>query len=303
MNKIIDLHHHLDTLPYLFNLRNRLQSHKISLNDYLKDDQKVIISTAFYVSLFSDFQGLIEMITSIKSEALKLGNKVKIITSRDQLDDDYNLGLIFHVESARCLKDPINQMQQLFDHGVRGIIPMHFKDNHLGTSCDDIFRRIGFKKQDHGLTDLGEKFVQKCNELGIWLDVTHTTDQTADDILDSAKEVMVSHIGVREIKDLKRNKSIQFYKKLAKKQGVIGMIPWTHLIGEQKDQYKLQLKTLLSENLTSNIAIGTDLGAPIKTHSTIKSSFDLKQQIDGLPHAEDILWGNAYRFFKRALPN
>lgn len=303
MNKIIDLHHHLDTLPYLFNLRNRLQSHKISLNDYLKDDHKVIINAAFYISLFSNFNDLLQMIDQLKAQVDKLGDRVKIITTKDDLNADFNLGILLHVESARPLKEPLEQINILFDHGVRGIIPMHFKDNHLGTSCDDIFRRIGVKKTDHGLTDLGEKFVEKCNDLGLWLDVTHTTDQTADDILDSANEVMASHIGVREIKNLKRNKSISFYKKLAAKKGIMGMIPWTHLIGESKDGFQLQLKTLLSENLHQILAIGTDLGAPIKTHPSIKSSFDLEQQIQGLAHAEDILWGNAYQFFNRALPS
>ena len=303
MLKIADLHNHLDTLPFLFNLRNRLQGHKISLSDYLTHDSKVIISVAFYVTCFGSYSGLLRMIRELKYEIKMLGDNVKLLESKSDLESNFSLGLIFHVESARLIKNPKDQLPELFDNGVRGIIPLHFVDNHLGTSCDDILRRSGFKRSDFGLTQAGEDFVELCNELGIWLDLTHTTDQTASDLLESANEIMVSHIGVRDIKNLSRNKSIDFYKKIAKKNGVIGIIPWEHLIGSEKHHYQLQFKTLISEQLQNHICIGTDYGAPIKTHKDFKSAFDLGGEIKELPKSDDLLWNNAFRFFKRALPS
>lgn len=243
------------------------------------------------------------MIKDFKNDLEKLGNRVQLITQQSDLDKDFNLGIILHIESARTLKNPLIQIQELYDLGIRGVIPMHFKDNHLGNSCDDLLRRTGFKRRDHGLTDIGERFIEKCNEMKIWLDLTHTSDQTALDILESANEVMVSHIGIRDLRKYDRNKTIHFYKKLVNKKGVIGITPWTHLIGKEKHQYLLNMKTLLSEGIEEAVCIGTDYGAPINTHKDFKSSLDLGHEInDQMIKPENILWNNAFNFFKRALP-
>ena len=172
----------------------------------------------------------------------------------------------------------------------------------IGTSCDHPLRRVGFNLKDAGLSEYGREFVEKCNELKIWLDLTHTTDKTADDILEIANYSMVSHVGIRDTVNRKRNKSVDFYKKLSNKGGLIGITPWCHLIGDEEDSFYKTLKYGLDHGLEKSLCIGTDFGAPIKTHNTIKSIFDIGNIIDELPHSTDnIRWNNAYDFLKNAL--
>lgn len=300
-SQFIDLHHHLDTLSPLFNARNRLQEHLIHLQDYnIKNQKKSIISLAFYVPFYNSYNDLLSL---IKNMVLKIKSQnIKIIETQDDLKDNFSLGIIFHIESARILTDFNSQLPELFDLGIRGIIPIHFKDNQLGNSCDDLLRRTNIKKRDDGLTTKGLEFVSKCNELGLWLDIAHATDITANDILDTANNTIISHVGVRNLHPFKRNQSLSLLKKLADKGGVIGITPWQRLIGNKKESYKEQFEFLIKNNLKDSICIGSDFGAPIKTYKDFKSSFNLAEVLNSFEHAHKFQWENAYNFFKRVLP-
>jgi microsomal dipeptidase-like Zn-dependent dipeptidase len=301
MKKIIDLHTHLNTLDEFFQLRTKFQSHPNTTVSHIKHDYKVILSVAMYVQIYQDYNSLIKLIKNYKTEISSL-EKVQLILSPEDLDKDFKVGIILHVESGRVLNDANSQLEELYALGVRGIIPIHFKDNMIGTSCDHPLRRVGFDLKDKGLSTYGREFVEKCNQLKIWLDLTHTTDKTADEILELANYCMVSHIGIRDTINRKRNKSIDFYTKLSKKGGLIGITPWCHLIGDTQDSLYNTFKYGLDHGLEKSLCIGTDFGAPIKTHETIKSIFDIGNIVDELPHSiDDIRWNNAYKFLIKAL--
>lgn len=294
--RIVDIHNHIDTLNGLLRLRGKLQHHLTNIRDYLptQEGAQVLLSVSLYASFYQTFDHLIDLIQSIKKEIDSLGSDVQLIETNADLRKNFKLGLILHVESARLLKNYQSQLPQLFDYGVRGIIPVHFKDNQFGDSCDDPLRRLSLKKRNRGLTTEGEKIVKLCNDKGIWIDLTHTTDTTASDILSIAKKTMVSHIGIRELKNLKRNKPLAFLKKLSEKGGLIGLSPWTHLVG---NSYKGHYEFAKNNALEDSICIGSDYGVPIKTEKTYSSLFKIASEIPD----EKFLFKNAWNFFDRAL--
>ena len=233
-----------------------------------------------------------------------LGPDVRLITKKADLEGEYKVGCHLHIESARTLKDPEVQLPHLWELGIRGIIPIHFVDNYIGNSSDDLWRRLKIKRKDSGLTAEGKKFIQIMNELGMWVDLSHTMDTTANEILDIANEVMVSHVAIRDNVFRMRNKSINFLKNVADKGGIFGLTPWQHLIGNEKEGYDKVIQLSLDYDLKHAVCIGTDLGAPIKTHKTIKSVFDLGKIADKYSeHAENIKWNNAFDYFQRVLPD
>lgn len=304
MNKIIDLHNHLDTLQDFVLLRSKVQNHAYKIEDHLLDNHQTIISVPIHVLAWQRYNDIVYMLKDFRKKAKSYGDDLKIIETKSDLDANFKLGIIFHVESARLIKNPKSQLPQLFDLGVRGIIPLHFVDNHLGQSCDDPLRRIGLKKTDRGLTDQGYLFIEQMNQLGMWVDVSHTSDQTGNDILTHANEVMASHIAIRDITKRMRNKNLSFFKKLAEKQGIFGLQPWQHLVGNEKDSYYNHLKIVIEHGLENSVCLGTDFGAPIKTHKTIKSIYNCAKIAENLSSvSERIKFQNAYNFFKRVLPN
>lgn len=299
MKQIIDLHTHLDTLNYALRLRGRQQNHFLQLQDHVVSERKTILSASIYVNFYRNYEFLKNMIINFKKQIASLGDEALLITQKSDLKKDFKLGIVLHIESARTIKQFENQLPELFDLGVRGVIPVHFVDNHLGSTCDDPFRRLNLKQQDLGITKEGERFVSLCNKLGIWIDLTHTTDVTGDDMLELADKVMVSHVGIRELNSLLRNKSLSFLKKVAQKQGVFGLSPWTHLIGAKTSAIEHHYQFAISNGLQQNICIGTDFGAPIGTSTNITSIFDIENLIGD----ERFLYKNALGYLERSLPN
>lgn len=292
MSNIADIHTHVETLGFLVRLPGKLQNHLVSLGDHIKEDSKVILSVSLYVNFYQDYKALKNLILRFLKEVEACGEKVVLLKEKRDLQKDFKLGIVLHVESARTLKKFDSQLPELYELGVRGIIPVHFIDNHLGNTCDDLFRRFGLKKSDEGITNQGEKFVELCNNLGLWLDLTHTTDKTGDDMLQIANKVMASHIGIRDLKNIQRNKPIDFLKKIANKGGLIGLSPWQHLVGFESDAYQKHFQFAKDQGLSKNISIGTDFGVPIYTDSKIKSVFDISKVIED----EDFLYNNAFNF-------
>lgn len=303
MNKIVDIHNHLDTLSPIFRYRNKIQGHLLKMEDHIKEGTQCLINLAFYVQGYENFEDLIKLIQETRKKASLLGDRVQIIKNSKDLDKEFSLGLIFHVESGRTLKNYKKELPILRSEGVRGIIPVHFKDNHLGNSCDDIWRRIGLKKQDRGLSQKGKEFTKICNDLGFWLDLSHSSEKMGEDLLEYGEKVMISHVGVRELRNLKRNKPLSILKEIAKKNGLIGVIPWAHLIGNQKESFQETVSYLVKNELEDSLSFGSDFGAPIKTAKHLKSIFDLSREIKSIPFdPEKMRWKNPWAFFKRVLP-
>ena len=301
MKRIFDLHHHLDTLQSFAQLRSKLQHHIYRLEDHRNENYQTVISVSIYA--WQSFGQIVSMIKNLKSRIHQLSPKVQLITKKSDLYDSFQLGIILHVESGRLIQSPADQLVELYELGVRGIIALHFVDNFIGKSCDDPLRRFGLKGKDSGLTDAGFWFIEQMNHLGMWVDVTHTTDKTADDILSAANEVMASHVAIRDLTPRMRNKPLNFLKRLSEKNGIFGLLPWQHLVGEAQDGYFQHMKLAVEEGLDKHICLGTDFGAPIKTHNSIKSLYDCVSVAEQFDASEDIIFQNAFNFFKRVLPD
>lgn len=297
-NIIVDLHTHLETLNPIVSFRNKIQGHLYSVTGHLNKDYKVILSAAMYVQVWDNYEALKQMTIDFTEVINKFGKDVKLITSTEDLNSEYKVGIILHIESARTLKNYKVQVPELFKLGVRGIIPIHFKDNQFGNSSDDPFRRLKIKRKDTGITEDGKELMKICNELGMWVDLSHTTDKTGYEMIEIANEVMVSHVAIRDIVNRPRNKDIKFLQKVASKKGIFGLTPWAHLVGGSVESFKHQLNFAIDNNLGKSICIGTDLGAPIKTATEIKSIFDIAR----VTKNNDFIYENAWTFLNRALP-
>ena len=76
-----------------------------------------------------------------------------------------------------------------------------------------------------GLTRLGKDAVREMNRLGIIVDVSHASDQTTWDILEtSAQPVIASHSNARALVDHPRNLSDDMVRAIAASGGVVGVV-------------------------------------------------------------------------------
>jgi membrane dipeptidase len=99
--------------------------------------------------------------------------------------------------------------------GVRYMTLTHSGNDEWADSSTD-------KAVHSGLTDFGKDVVREMNRLGMIVDISHVSDKTFYDVLETSKApVFASHSSCRAICDAARNMTDQMIKDLATKGGVI----------------------------------------------------------------------------------
>lgn len=86
-----------------------------------------------------------------------------------------------------------------------------------------------------GLTRLGRQAVREMNRLGIIADVSHASDQTTWDVLESSTQpVIASHSNVRAIQDHPRNLTDPMIEAIAASGGLVGVVAVASYIAESE---------------------------------------------------------------------
>src|SRR2546426_11220251 len=79
--------------------------------------------------------------------------------------------------------------------------------------------------RSRGLNDFGKQVVREMNRLGMMVDVSHVSDKTFWDIVNtSTKPVIATHSACRAIVDEPRNLTDEMIVALAKTGGVVNVI-------------------------------------------------------------------------------
>ena len=101
--------------------------------------------------------------------------------------------------------------------GARYLTLTHFADNDWAGSSGGLVGTGGNK----GLSEFGREVVREMNRLGMVVDVSHVSDQTFADVLDtSAAPVMASHSCCRAICPAMRNLTDEMIRALATRGGL-----------------------------------------------------------------------------------
>jgi microsomal dipeptidase-like Zn-dependent dipeptidase len=128
------------------------------------------------------------------------------------------------IEGGHALEGTMENLDAVFAAGVRMIGPTHFFDNEFGGSAHG--------ENGAGLSDFGKAAVKRMNELGIFIDLAHSSPAIVDDVLSITTEpVIVSHSGVRAVLDSQRNLSDEQIQKIAANGGIIGIAFFDMAVG------------------------------------------------------------------------
>ena len=120
------------------------------------------------------------------------------------------------LESSTCIENEVDRIDILYGLGVRSMGLVYSESNLLGTGLDEM--------RDGGLTDFGYDCVIRMNKLGMLIDVSHVSDQTARDTIESSKKpVIISHAGSKTVHTIKRMVPDDILQMLAERGGIIGI--------------------------------------------------------------------------------
>ncbi len=132
----------------------------------------------------------------------------------------HKIAAMFGVEGGHMIEDDLNKLDALYKRGARYLTLTHNIAPSWATSAADETSKPNLPHK--GLTDFGKQVVQRMNQLGMLIDVSHAGEQTFWDVIQiSTKPIIASHSCVYNLTPHRRNLKDDQIKAIAKNGGVI----------------------------------------------------------------------------------
>jgi len=122
---------------------------------------------------------------------------------------------VLGMEGGHAIENSLGALRAYYDLGARYMTLTHSGNNDWADSGTD-------DPEHDGLTAFGEEVVREMNRLGMMVDLSHTSPETMNDVLDVAEApVIFSHSSARAVTDHLRNVPDQVLRRLPDNGGVV----------------------------------------------------------------------------------
>ena len=132
------------------------------------------------------------------------------------------VGIVLNTQNVGgAIDGELDDVDVLYNEGVRIFQLTYNYQNLLGTGCND--------PSEGGLSSFGRAVVDRVNELGGIVDVSHCGELTTLDTIEHSRDpVAVTHASCRAVADHYRGKSDEELEALAEADGYMGIVglPW-----------------------------------------------------------------------------
>lgn len=218
-----------------------------------------------------------------------------------------NTNIILSIENGSAISENINNVKYFYDKGVRIMSITWNDDNELGCGAHTLY--------DKGLTKLGENYVEKLNDLGIIIDVSHLSEKSFWDTISISKNpVVATHSNVYNLCNHPRNLKDEQIKAISKSGGIIGICYYSEFLnstkkGSVKDivEHIKYIRNLVGINY---IGLGSDFdGMSVEKTATGVDNInglnniinELKLQDFSDEEINKIMWNNWSNLLKKCL--
>jgi membrane dipeptidase len=247
------------------------------------------------------------------SKALEMANEfpqqVSLITSKSNLSqfilqrqtNPQLLGMLLGTEGSHALDGDLKNIQRLFDSGFRMMSLQHFFDNKLGGSLHG--------ESGAGLTEFGLEALKIMQDLGIMLDVSHSSEQVVKDALAFSRQpLLISHTGFYGHCASARNISDALMQQIAAKGGLIAVGYWDGAVCEANvNEIAKAIKYGIELVGSEHIALGSDYdGATSVPFDTSELIYLTQALLDlGLSELQikQVMGANMLRYLQLHLPD
>ena len=204
------------------------------------------------------------------------------------------------LEGAHCLENDLYNLAVFFNAGIRYIGLAHFFDNEWAGSAH------GMKKG--GLTPKGIQLLRRMEEMGIALDLAHSSQNTIEDVFKHFEgAILVSHTGVRGLCDNQRNLTDEQLIKIGERNGLVGVGLWeTAVCGTDAASTAKTIKYVAEKIGVEKVALGSDWDGAFEMHFDVTGTPLIVTELLKLGFSRDdiekVMGGNIRDFFLRNLP-
>jgi membrane dipeptidase len=142
--------------------------------------------------------------------------RVRIASDITKAKKNRRCGLVYGVQDGVAFETDLARLADLHALGLRVVQPTYNRRNLLGDGC--------LEPANAGLSRSGVTAIERMNELGILVDLSHCGRQTAADAIRvSKKPVAFTHTGCQALADHPRNRTDEEMRAVAEKGGVSGI--------------------------------------------------------------------------------
>ncbi|HWF13011.1 MAG TPA: dipeptidase [Candidatus Acidoferrales bacterium] len=151
------------------------------------------------------------------------------------------IAVLLGIEGGHAIDSDLAILREFYAQGVRYMTLTHNAATEWADSSNDAPRH-------NGLTELGKQVIFEMNRLGMVVDVSHVSDATFYDVLETSRApVIASHSCCRALCDAPRNLDDVMIKALADKGGVIHITFHDSFLSQEYADSKRRLSQETSE--------------------------------------------------------
>lgn len=331
---IVDMH--CDTIALLRELRKKnnqepclrtcsghLDLQKMQKSGYLLQNFALFVEMSECDDPWKEVQNLYAIYEEEMDKNADVIGRILRYEDIDKLRKQGKMAALLTVEEGGVCKGETAKLEQLYKQGVRMMTLTWNFENEIGyPHC------YKSETEGAGLKPRGFELVERMQELGMIVDVSHLSDEGFWDVHKvMEKPFVASHSNAREICRSSRNMTDEMIKALAEQGGVMGLNYCIPFVSEQfwreKDRGNLQapirgtddyLQMLVShakhiENLggIECLGLGSDFDG-IKTHESLAHAGEMEKFVDAMKKAgftesrlDKILYENVLRVYKEVI--
>ena len=213
-------------------------------------DPKTFESEAYQAGINGlwDYDRLIKRQNKFYAKALS----VKDIHKANQ---EKKIAIFFLFQNSTQFGRNLDNVDIFYNLGVRSSQITYNWQNWAGSGCNE--------ENGSGLTRFGYQLVEKMNEIGMLIDLSHAGMRTMKDTIAASKEpVVISHTCCKALYDHNRNTTDQNIRAVAEKGGLVGITQMRpFMTREQKNAvhfYYEHIEHAVNVAGTDHVCIGSD---------------------------------------------
>ena len=303
---------HADTVSRVFSLlpsqislySNDMDVDFLRLSQYPAPVQVFVLWTSNnYIR--AAFEHTNQMLDFLESEIEKHSEIIEIALSLDdiiRIAGQGKISALIAIEGGEALEGKIENLDHFYERGVRILAPTWNRENELGYG-----QATG---STQGLKPFGIECIQRMDELGMILDVSHLNETGFWDAHNtSTRPYMASHSNAYAILPHNRNLKDEQITAIVDSGGIIGFNMFPPFIaqngGADMDDIMAHFRHFIQLGAGNHIVLGCDFDGISSTPEGIVDVLSLKMLGDTLTAEFDaetsfkIMQGNFYEFFKR----
>jgi membrane dipeptidase len=221
---------------------------------------------------------------------------LKICTSTEQISNclaGNRMAAIMHMEGAEAIDPDFHALDVFYRAGLRSLGPVWSRPTIYGYGVP--FRYPSTGDTGPGLTEHGLRLVERCNAMGVMIDLSHLTEAGFWDVARvSTKPLVATHSNCYEICRNSRNLTDRQLSAIAESDGMVGLnfaAAFLREDGQMKtdvplDQMLRHLDHLMENLGEDRVGFGSDFDGA-KVPDTISSAA-------GLPNLREAIRGHGY---------